>query len=197
MVGGKALAACGIIMSGASLLLAATEAQTQSFSLGETVEMHIGSGPRWRPCTVVENDTAQPVMRLKCPRYQTADYFQGAGEYVVERRYDSVRKLGLGGGTAAARPAARVPTSPQGGGGTLKVGEYACYGSGGRVMIGLGFKVLGSGRYTDLDGKTSGTYSVSGGNVVFRGGHLGGQTGRALTPKGGFRIGMQANCEPW
>ncbi len=79
----------------------------------------------------------------------------------------------------------------------LKPGEYACYGSGGRIMIGLGFKVLGGGRYTDLDGKNPGTISVAGGNVRFKGGHLGGQVGRELNAKGGFRIGAQASCEPF
>jgi len=183
---------------GSLVLSLASTAAAQSYSIGETVEMHIGAGPRWRPCAVIRNEPNEPVMRLKCPVYKTPDYFQGAGEYVIERRADSVRKVGLA-GAAASAPAPR-PTSqgaPASGGGALKVGEYACYGSGGLIMAGLGFKVLGGGRYTDLDGQSPGTYSVSGGNVVFRGGHLGGQTGRALTPKGGFRIGAQANCEPW
>ena len=79
----------------------------------------------------------------------------------------------------------------------LKTGEYACYGSGGRIMIGLGFKVNGGGRYTDLDGKNPGTFSVAAGNVRFKGGHLDGQVGRALTEKGRFRIGAQASCEPF
>ena len=79
----------------------------------------------------------------------------------------------------------------------LKPGEYACYGSGGRIMIGPGFKLLGGGRYTDLDGNNPGTVSVSGGNVRFKGGHLDGQAGRELNAKGGFRIGAQASCEPF
>jgi hypothetical protein len=173
-------------------------AEAQSYSVGETVEMHIGSGPLWRPCTVIRNVETEPVMRLRCPVYKTADYFQGAGEYVVERRFDSVRKLRSGAPSRSTTAPARPTTPPKGqAGGSLKVGEYACYGSGSRVMAGLGFKVLGGGRYTDLDGKSSGRYSISGGTVTFRGGHLGGQTGRELTPKGGFRIGAQANCEPW
>jgi hypothetical protein len=80
--------------------------------------------------------------------------------------------------------------------GTLKTGEYACYGSGGRIMIGLGFKVTGPGRYTDLDGGNAGRFTVSGGKVRFTGGHMDGQVG---TMVGGndFRIGMQARCEPY
>ncbi|HEV2865796.1 MAG TPA: hypothetical protein VGX37_04725 [Allosphingosinicella sp.] len=90
----------------------------------------------------------------------------------------------LAGGTAAAQS------------GTLRTGEYACYGSGGQIMGGLGFRVTGPGRYTDLDGATSGTFSVSGSSVTFRGGHLDGQTGRELTANG-FHIGQQATCEFW
>jgi hypothetical protein len=78
----------------------------------------------------------------------------------------------------------------------LKLGEYACYGSGGRIMIGLGFKVLSSNRYTDLDGRESGTFSISGNAVTFHGGHLDGQTGRNLRNYK-FTIGAQADCEPY
>lgn len=78
----------------------------------------------------------------------------------------------------------------------LPLGEYACYGSGGRIMIGLGFKLLPGGRYTDLDGKSPGRYAINGSNIVFTGGHLGGQTGRDVKNKG-FQIGAQASCELW
>jgi len=59
----------------------------------------------------------------------------------------------------------------------LQPGEYACAGSGGRILIGLGFKLLADGTYTDLDGKTSGgvvdrrsTGSLVGGRLA---GHVG------------------------
>ncbi len=81
-------------------------------------------------------------------------------------------------------------------GGSLKEGEYACYGSGGRIMAGLGFKVLPGGRYTDLDGKNAGTYTISGTDVIFKGGHMEEIKGREL--KGHkFRVGAQAVCEPY
>jgi hypothetical protein len=71
-----------------------------------------------------------------------------------------------------------------------------CYGSGGRIMIGLGFRVVGPGRYTDLDGKNRGSFSVSGAMVRFIGGHLGGQVGAtSLQPV--LTIGAQAGCEPY
>ncbi len=88
------------------------------------------------------------------------------------------------------------PPPPERSADALKVGEYACYGSGGRIMIGLGFKVLPSNRYTDLDGKESGTFSISGTTVTFSGGHLDGQTGRNLRNYK-FTIGAQAECEPF
>jgi len=78
----------------------------------------------------------------------------------------------------------------------LKQGEYACYGDGGEVLIGLGFKVLPGGNYTDLDNQSKGTYAIDADNVVFHGGHLDGQTGRELKD-GRFRIGMMADCEPY
>lgn len=78
----------------------------------------------------------------------------------------------------------------------LKVGEYACYGSGGTLLIGLGFKVTEPGRYTDLDGGSAGRYKINGSTVTFTGGHLDGETGRDLKD-GKFTIGTLAGCEPW
>ena len=81
-------------------------------------------------------------------------------------------------------------------GASLKAGEYACYGSGGQIMAGLGFKVLPGGRYTDLDGKNPGTYTISGTDITFKGGHMEDIKGREL--KGHkFRVGAQAVCEPF
>ena len=79
--------------------------------------------------------------------------------------------------------------------GGLKTGEYACYGSGGRLLIGLGFKVAGNG-YTDLDGKSRGTFTVKGSEFAFRGGHLDGETGHDLK-NSRFRLGTMASCEPF
>ncbi len=79
--------------------------------------------------------------------------------------------------------------------GALKLGEYACYGSGGSILIGLGFKVLAGNRYTDLDGKEHGTFSISGDNVTFRGGHLDGQVGTNLHD---YKFNIHsASCEPF
>lgn len=90
-----------------------------------------------------------------------------------------------------------TPTKPNGGNSSgLKVGEYACTGSGGRMMIGLGFKVTSANRYTDLDGKSSGTFTISDGKITFRGGHLEGVTGRDLKDNW-FTVGSQASCGPY
>jgi hypothetical protein len=72
----------------------------------------------------------------------------------------------------------------------LKVGEYACAGSGGRILIGLGFKLSANGTYTDLDGKNSGKVVYEGSNVRFIGGHLDGQVGRNVRGDGNFEINM-------
>lgn len=78
----------------------------------------------------------------------------------------------------------------------LKLGEYACYGSGGRILGGLGFIVLPGNRYSDPDGDDVGSYSINGATVAFQGGHLDGQSGRDLRGHN-FTIGSQAECEPY
>jgi len=94
---------------------------------------------------------------------------------------------------ASVPEAVAIPVSNAG---SLPLGEYACYGSGGSVLAGLGFKLLGGNSYTDLDGASRGSYAISGSTIAFTGGHLDGQTGRDLTAKG-FRIGAMATCELW
>jgi hypothetical protein len=70
----------------------------------------------------------------------------------------------------------------------LQPGEYACSGSGGRILIGLGFKLMADGTYTDLDGTTSGRVVYEGSSVSFVGGHLAGQVGRNVRGRN-FEIG--------
>jgi len=77
----------------------------------------------------------------------------------------------------------------------LRVGEYACYGSSGRILAGFGFKVLSGGRYTDLEGGNAGSYVVRGDRVTFRGGHLGGMVGRDL--RGASFSIRDVACEPF
>ncbi len=72
----------------------------------------------------------------------------------------------------------------------LQAGEYACAGSGGTILIGLGFKLNGDGTYTDLDGKTSGRAVFEGTSIRFVGGHLDGQTGRNVRGGTNFEINM-------
>jgi hypothetical protein len=60
----------------------------------------------------------------------------------------------------------------------LQPGEYACAGSGGTILIGLGFRLRADGSYTDLDGKSAGRVVFDGSNVRFVGGHLDGEVGR-------------------
>ena len=79
--------------------------------------------------------------------------------------------------------------------GGLKVGEYACYGSGGTLLIGLGFKVLDDSAYGDLDGKESGKITIDGSTVYFQGGHLDGYVGTNLEDEK-FNI-RTVSCEPF
>lgn len=78
----------------------------------------------------------------------------------------------------------------------LTTGEYAWYGSGGALLIGLGFKVVASGKYTDLDRKSTGTFTVQGNSITFHGGHLDGQTGRNVRGNK-FVLGSMVSCEPF
>jgi hypothetical protein len=74
----------------------------------------------------------------------------------------------------------------------LAAGEYACSGSGGGILIGLGFRLNADDTYTDLDGKSRGrvTYSADGSTITFVGGHLGGQVGRNARNGGStFEVG--------
>lgn len=91
--------------------------------------------------------------------------------------------------------AAAFTSTPSTFSGGLKMGEYACYGSGGQVLIGLGFKVLAGNRYTDLDAKEFGTFRISDDTVTFSGGHLDGQVGKNLHDYK-FNI-SSASCEPF
>ena len=96
-------------------------------------------------------------------------------------------------GTVAGAGAEPVkPTAGQ-----LYVGEYACYGTKGRPMTGMGFH-LSNGRYADLDGKRGGSYTYNAGTatISFGGGFMDGQTGTNVTQQG-FQISSTVNCEPW
>lgn len=96
---------------------------------------------------------------------------------------------------AALSAAAMMTALPAQAGGGLKLGEYACY-SGGTALMGLAFKVLDGTHYNDLDGKSPGTYSVTGDKVAFHGGHLDGQRGADLK-KNNFNLeGHGISCEP-
>jgi|CXWL01.1.fsa_nt_gi hypothetical protein len=167
------------------------EESDSRFKVGDRV--HIEASNHWVPCVVVE-DSPPSIMRVRCEAYPKLS--RAAGVYTVDRDNEAAVRpasAGLPGPIAVKAPARQ---SEQGGATGLKVGEYACYGSGGRILAGLGFRVLSGNRFTDLDGGNAGTFSVSGSTVTFRGGHLGGQTGRDLKNYN-FRIGAQASCEPF
>ena len=175
-------------------LAASAACAQQSFAVGEKVEIEASN--HWVPCVVAENNP-NAVMRVRCEAYPVLTRAEGI--YTVDRDNPrAVRKAtGQIGPIIDTKAAPAAKAKPAAGvGGSLKIGEYACTGSGGRNLIGLGFKVLPGNRYTDLDGGNAGSFSVSGGNVSFRGGHLDGQRGRDLRGHS-FTIGAMAGCEPW
>src|SRR5438270_487298 len=62
-------------------------------------------------------------------------------------------------GTAAPAGTPAHAAAPAGAA-NLATGEWACYGTGGRILIGLGFRIVNAGSYTDLDHKNPGTYGL-------------------------------------
>lgn len=157
------------------------------FAVGDEVE--IEASKHWVPCVVSENQPPS-IMRVRCAAYPALS--RVAGEYMVDR--DNPAAVRHATGRIGLQPTApqtpRVVPGPAG----LRVGEYACYGSGGRILF--GFKVLAGNRYADLEGSGSGSFSVSGTSVSFRGGSLGGQVGRDLRGHS-FTLASKAECEPY
>ena len=96
------------------------------------------------------------------------------------------RRIGLAATAALLIVAASGPVGAAG----LQPGEYACAGSGGTILIGLGFKLKADGSYTDLDDKNPGRVVESGSNTIsFAGGHLAGEVGRNVRGGRNFEIG--------
>lgn len=80
----------------------------------------------------------------------------------------------------------------------LYVGKYACYGTGGRMMAGMGFILLANGRYYDLDKNSGGSYSYNPqkATIRFKGGFLSGQQGTGVKQTG-FKLSNTVNAEPY
>jgi hypothetical protein len=100
-------------------------------------------------------------------------------------------------GTHAPKGAATAP-QPAGAAGNLHLGEYACYGTGSRLMAGMGFHLKPGGKYYDVDGKRGGSYDydAGAGTIKFRGGFLDGQAAKNVGASG-FQISSTVSCEPW
>ncbi|MBV9548382.1 MAG: hypothetical protein JO256_01765 [Alphaproteobacteria bacterium] len=100
----------------------------------------------------------------------------------------------LGGSQAAKGAVAPPPASA----GALYIGEYACYGAGGRLMAGMGFVLQANGKYADTEGKRGGSYAYDKAKaaISFQGGFLGGQRGSNVSNRG-FALSATVSCEPW
>ncbi|MFT3743213.1 MAG: Tudor-knot domain-containing protein [Pyrinomonadaceae bacterium] len=166
------------------------DAWRSEYNVGDKVEFSVsGKMADFQTCTVAENKP-DDMMRVKCNAFK--DWV--AGLYIVFSEGTLRREKPTA--TDDDTPAVKEPKKTGKTSSSLKIGEYACTGSGGRMMIGLGFKVTSASRYTDLDGKRSGTFSIAGGKITFRGGHLEGVTGRDLKDNW-FVVGAQASCGPY
>lgn len=111
----------------------------------------------------------------------------------------SIPLAGVAGTPASDAPAPSASASANKAPATiLYMGEWACYGTGSRLMAGMGFVLQRSGRYTDVDGERSGSYSYNPGasTITFRGGFLGGQAGKNVRTTG-FNLSSTVSCEPW
>ncbi|WP_146151850.1 hypothetical protein [Ahniella affigens] len=97
-------------------------------------------------------------------------------------------------GQTAAKVAPPVST----GAGSIVLGEYACYGTGGRLMAGMGFELDDDGSYVDLDGERGGDWEhdEASATIQFSGGFLDGQTGSDVSATG-FTISNTVSCEPF
>lgn len=82
--------------------------------------------------------------------------------------------------------------------GDLYIGEYACYGTGNRLMAGMGFTLKPGGTYVDLDNKRGGTYTynLQNATISFNGGFLAGQVGKNVKQTG-FQISNTVFAEPF
>lgn len=107
---------------------------------------------------------------------------------------------GLSGQSAPNSPAPDAKPARQTGknGASLYLGEYACYGAGGRLMAGMGFHFKAGGGHDDVDGGRGGTYvyDTSASTISFQGGFLDGQVGRNIRNTG-FQLSLTIRCEPW
>ena len=99
---------------------------------------------------------------------------------------------------AAGAVGAAKSATPADAGSKPYLGQYACYGTGGRIMAGMGIVLKANGAYEDLDRARKGSYvhNAAAATLFFKGGFLDGQTGRNVKMTG-FALSETVNCEPW
>lgn len=95
----------------------------------------------------------------------------------------------------ASTPIASPAAGAKGSGGLL--GEWACYGAGGRLMAGMGFVLKTGESYSDTEGGRGGKFrhDAAQATVSFSGGFLDGQIARKVRPAG-MEL-RQVSCEPY
>jgi hypothetical protein len=93
----------------------------------------------------------------------------------------------------SAQPSAKTaPVAADSGKAGLPTGEWACYGTGGRVLF--GFYLLADGTYLDGDRKKAGTYTHNGSTITFHSGPMDGQLGRNVAGRH-FDLTRTVSCE--
>ncbi|MDB4890061.1 MAG: hypothetical protein JWL61_1916 [Gemmatimonadetes bacterium] len=82
---------------------------------------------------------------------------------------------------------------------TLRLGDYACTGPGGRIVPEMKFRLNPDKTYTDLDGTRGGTYVFDGfsGTLKFRGGFLDKKGGPSVESLSVFLVTPTLTCAPW
>lgn len=129
------------------------------------------------------------------------------GEWSVDGRMTVTDKICTKNPSAgvSAVPLATLPGAPAPSGNPaaapvpeLHTGEWACYGTGGRLMAGMGFHLQTNGTYLNGDKKAAGRYihNKAAGTISFHGGFLDGQVGRGLKALS-FQLTNTVSCEPW
>jgi hypothetical protein len=82
---------------------------------------------------------------------------------------------------------------------SLRIGEYACTGPGGRIASQMNFRLNPDKTYTDLEGARGGTYvfDALSATLKFRGGFLDKMGGPSVESLSVFRISPTLTCAPW
>lgn len=159
-----------------------------TYPVGTTVRFTASGRPGDAQTCMVSENRPNSVMRVQCDAFES----WRAGEHIVY----APEYIADDDGQPGWDPPAPPQDDKEIAGGDVKLGNYACYGTGGAVLAGFNFNLLPGNRYVDASGNNGGEYSVDGGDILFAGGELDGMRYRQTAPNH-YRLGAQASCEPF